>query len=113
VHGFDRGGELHEALATFRPYVLEREGRITAYASAPSFWLLNHGVAEAAQDMQDLLIGAAAGAEQPLALLVPYRNAEFFRWCLSQGLRMVKPLNLMARGLYQQPRGSWYPSVEY
>ena len=30
-----------------------------------------------------------------------------------QGLRSVKPMNLMALGSYQEPSGSWFPSVLY
>ena len=36
-----------------------------------------------------------------------------FRWTLEQGLGVVKPMNVMARGGYQEPRGSWFPSVLY
>jgi hypothetical protein len=35
------------------------------------------------------------------------------RWGLEEGLRLVKPMNLMALGEYQEPRGSWFPSVLY
>src|SRR5438045_1749806 len=41
VHGFDRTGALRDAIAMFRPVVLERGGRITAYASAPTFYIMN------------------------------------------------------------------------
>jgi hypothetical protein len=33
------------------------------------------------------------------------------RWGLEEGLRLVKPMNLMAVGDYHEPRGSWFPSV--
>ena len=35
------------------------------------------------------------------------------RWCLSQGLHIVQSLTLMSRGLYNEPRGAWLPSVIY
>jgi hypothetical protein len=46
---------------------------------------------------------------------VPTRNAAFFRWCLSQKLRMQKPTTLMSSGEYQEPaRGTWwFPSILY
>jgi predicted N-acetyltransferase YhbS len=116
LHGFDRTGELRDALAgQFRPFVLERGGRVTAYASAPWFWLLNHGVAETDQDMKDLLLGVAAQGDEPISLQVPTRNAALFRWCLAEKLRYVKPMTLMAVGEYRDaPAGTWwYPSVEY
>jgi hypothetical protein len=48
----------------------------------------------------------------PIALLVPLES-DLFRWGLEQGLRAVKPMNLMARGEYQEPQGAWFPSVIY
>jgi hypothetical protein len=73
---------------------------------------MNHGVAETEEDMKDLLLGAAIAIEEPLAFLVPLRS-ELFRWSLEEGLRLVKPMNLMALGDYQEPRGAWFPSVLY
>jgi GNAT superfamily N-acetyltransferase len=113
VHGFERTNELRDAIQAFKPFVAVRDGRITAYASSVIFWPMNHGVAESQVDMQALLVGAAAAAvNEPIALLVPLRSG-LFRWCLGEGLRLVKPMNLMALGDYQEPRGSWFPSVLY
>lgn len=113
VYGFSRAGELRDALRHFRPYVLVRGGRVRAYASAPTFWPLNHGVAETEEEMRALLAGAAAGSDAPLSLLLPTRQAELFRWCLREGMRVVKPMTLMTMGEYREPRGSWYASVEF
>ena len=85
-----------------------RDGRITAYASSVTFWPMNHGVAESDEDMSALLLGAAAAVDDPIAFLVPLRSP-LFRWSLTEGLRLVKPMNLMALGEYHEPRGSWYP----
>jgi predicted N-acetyltransferase YhbS len=113
VHGFDRTNELRDALAHFRPHLVERGGRITAYASAPAFWIANHGVAETEDDLHDLLAGASAAFAEPLALLLPIRQADVFRWCLAHGLRYVKPMTLMAMGEYHEPKGAFWPSVGY
>ena len=43
----------------------------------------------------------------------PILYADLFRWCLSEGLRVVKPMSLMATGEYHEPQGAWYPSVIY
>jgi len=110
VHGFQRTNELRDALQAFDPFVAVREGRLVAYASAVTFWPMNHGVSESEDDMKALLRGASAAVEEPLALLVPLRNG-LFRWALGEGLRLVKPMNLMATGEYQPPRASWFPSV--
>jgi GNAT superfamily N-acetyltransferase len=112
VHGFTRAAELPDAMHAFAPFVAVREGRITAYATAVNFWPMNHGVAESADDMAALLSGAASATGQPVAFLVPLRWP-LFRWALSEGLRLVKPMNLMALGEYHEPRGSWFPSVLY
>jgi predicted N-acetyltransferase YhbS len=111
VHGFGRANELRDALRLFGPCVLVRDGRVVAYASSPTHWPLNHGVAETFDDMRALLSGAAALGGEPLSLLVPTRQSDLFRWCLSEGLRVVKPMTLMTAGAYQEPAGSYYPSV--
>ena len=112
VHGYERTNELRDAKQAFAPFVALRESRVVAYASALSFWPMNHGVAETAADMEALLVGAAAAIDDPLAFLVPLRR-ELFRWTLEQGLRLVKPMNVMALGEYREPQGSWFPSVLY
>jgi predicted N-acetyltransferase YhbS len=112
VHGFERTGSLRDSVQSFAPVVAVRDGRVVAYAAAPTFWPLSHGVAESEDDMRALLLGASAQGDEPLALLVPLRSG-LFRWGLDEGLRSVKPMNIMAMGSYQEPRGSWYPSVLY
>jgi predicted N-acetyltransferase YhbS len=112
VHGFERTGQLRDATHAFRPFAALRDGRIVAYASTTAFWPMAHGVAEDDEAMRALLRGAAAQSGEPLALLVPLRSP-LFHWCLDQGLRGVKPMNVMARGEYQEPNGAWFPSVLY
>jgi predicted N-acetyltransferase YhbS len=113
VHGFERNGELTDAVKMFGPVVLERGGRITAYCSAPSFWIPNHGVAETEVDMRQLLVGASHISPEPIWMLLPIRSASLFRWALGEGLRVLKPMTLMAMGQYNEPRGSWFPAVGY
>ncbi|MGI8738843.1 MAG: hypothetical protein ACR2KU_04110, partial [Gammaproteobacteria bacterium] len=79
---FDRVNELRDALELFSPVVALRGGWIVAYASAPFYWKLNHGVAETEEDMQALIVGAGMMSTEPTAMLVPVRQASFFRWCL-------------------------------
>jgi GNAT superfamily N-acetyltransferase len=114
IHKFDRSRELEQFSQMFPAFVAERDNRVVAYASAPTLWQMNHAVAESLEDMQNLLVGAARLAqEKPLAFLLPIRQAELFRWCLSQGLKVVKPMNLMVMGAYQEPSGCFLPSVIY
>jgi predicted N-acetyltransferase YhbS len=112
VHGFPRNGDLRDAMHASAAFVALRDGRIVAYGSNVSFWPMNHGVAETDDDMCALLLGAAAVVDDPIAFLVPLRSP-VFRWSLGEGLRLVKPMNVMALGEYQEPRGAWYPSVLY
>jgi len=112
VHGFERTNELRGAMQAFAPSVAVRDGRVCAYATTLSFWPMAHGVAESDEDMQALLRGVAASSDDPVSILVPLRSA-LFHWCLAEGLRSLKPMNLMTLGSYQEPRGAWFPSVLY
>ena len=112
VHGLKRTNELRDALKMFEPQVLERGGRIVAYASSPPMWLINHTLAETQADLESLIEGLSATRDTVL-LFVPSRQSALFRWCLSRGLRFIKPATLMTTGEYQDPRGAWTPSVLY
>jgi hypothetical protein len=70
-------------------------------------------VADSEADMRALLLGAAALNPEPLAFLLPVRQADLFRWCLAEGLRVVKPMTLMTTGEYRQPSGSYFVPVLY
>ncbi|HEU4768702.1 MAG TPA: GNAT family N-acetyltransferase [Pyrinomonadaceae bacterium] len=114
VHGFDRLNELKNLPPFLTSFVAIRDGRITAYASAPQVWTLNHAVAETKTDMQSLLVGAANLLEgAAVSFLLPMRQSRLFRWCLQKGLRVVKPMTLMSMGEYHEPRSCYLPSVGY
>lgn len=113
VLGYSRLNELREILVTGAPLVALRDGRLRAYASMPTNWQANHAMAETDEDLQALLLGAAQIRREPLALLIPVRRAELFRWCLAQGLRAVRPMTLMSMGEYRAPQGTYVPSVLY
>jgi predicted N-acetyltransferase YhbS len=109
VHGHDRSGETEAAVRLGEAMVVERSGRITAYATTVSFF--GHAVAETNDDLK-ALIGAAKVFMGP-GFLVPSRNGELLRWCFSQGLRIIQPLTLMTMGLYNEPAGAFLPSITY
>jgi len=114
VHGIERRAELRLGLATGLPgYVAERDGRLVAYATTVALWQRAHGVAETSEDLLGLLGGAAHNEPGPISLLCPTRDAALHAWCVEHKLRAVKPMNLMAHGDYQEPRGAWFPSVAY
>ncbi len=107
IHGHDRGQELRHAIGQQTAMVVEHGGRITGYATLIGF--MGHAVGESNEDLK-ALIGAAAAFAGP-GFLLPTHNSELFRWCLQQGLRVVQPMNLMSLGLYNQPAGSFLPSI--
>ena len=82
---------------------------IAGYATETAFF--GHAVAETNEDLK-ALIGSAPAFGGP-GFLLPTRNHDVFRWCLEQGLRLVKQTTLMTMGLYSEPAGAWLPSVLY
>jgi predicted N-acetyltransferase YhbS len=113
IHGFSRSSELADAVQFLAPVVGERNGRVTGYLTAPTFWIANHGIAETEDDMKALILGAGAAHKEPLSFLLPLRQASLFRGCLDQGLKAMKPMTLMTLGEYRTPNGSYLPSVFY
>jgi predicted N-acetyltransferase YhbS len=107
VHGFDRGTDLQQAIQQGTAKVVEREGRITGYATDLAFF--THATAEMNVDLQALI--ASVESFGGPGILVPSRNSALFRWCLANGLRVVQPMTLMTVGFYNEPSGAWLPSV--
>jgi GNAT superfamily N-acetyltransferase len=109
VHGLSRAGELRESVSQGSALVVSRHGRITGYAAG--FGYFGHAVGESNVDVK-ALIGAAENVSGP-GVIIPTRNADLFRWCLSQGMRVLHPMTLMSTGLYSEPAGAYLPSVLY
>ena len=107
IHGHDRAPELPAAIDQGTASVVEHEGRITGYTTSIGF--LGHAVGESNEELK-ALIGAAPEFSGP-GFLLPTRNSELLRWCLTNGLRVTQPLTLMSKGLYNEPRGAFLPSV--
>lgn len=107
VHGHSREQDLRDAVTQGTASVVRHNGRITGYTTLLGFF--GHTVGESNRDLM-ALIGAAQ--EFPGAgFLLPTRNSELMRWCLEKGLKIIQPLTLMSRGLYQEPRGAFMPSI--
>jgi predicted N-acetyltransferase YhbS len=109
VHGHDRGGELRDAIKQGTAKVVEHLGRITGYATDIAFFA--HAVGETNQDIEALIADATEIGGG--GFLLPTRNNEVFRWCLKNDLRLVHQMTLMTTGLYNEPTGSYLPSVLY
>jgi predicted N-acetyltransferase YhbS len=115
VHGFERTNELRDALQIpdLAPTAVLRDGRITAYATTLTLFPAAYAVAETEDDMRALITGTIAAGDTTASFLLPTRQTGLFQWCLGEGLRAVKPMTYMAIGEYQDPNGSWIPSVLY
>jgi len=109
VHGHNRSGELIDAIRHGGAFVAERNNQLTGYASG--FGYFAHAVGESNDDLK-ALVGSIAEFPYP-GIIVPTRNADLFRWCLNNNLRVVQPMTLMTMGLYNEPRGAYLPSVLY
>ncbi|HEY1756568.1 MAG TPA: GNAT family N-acetyltransferase [Bryobacteraceae bacterium] len=109
VHGFERGRELADAITQGAALVVERENRVTGYASGLAFF--GHATAETNLDLQALITSADSFGGP--GILVPSRNSALFQWCLSNGLRVVQLMTLMSAGLYSEPAGAWLPSISF
>jgi hypothetical protein len=107
VHGHTRHNEVAGAIEQGSARVVESAGRITGYTTGISFF--GHTVGESNRDLE-ALIGAAESFPGS-GFHLPTRNSELMRWCLAHGLRVVQPFTLMSRGLYQEPRGAFLPSI--
>ena len=82
---------------------------ITGYATDLAFPA--HAVGETQYEIM-ALIGGATGFGGP-GILVPMRDHGLFSWCLAHGLRIVQVMTLMTIGLYNEPKGSYLPSILY
>jgi predicted N-acetyltransferase YhbS len=109
VLGFDRRGELEDAIRAGTATVVEVDGRVTGYSTAVAFF--GHQVGEANEDVEALIQRAPEIAGP--GILVPLRNAELLRWALTSGLRIVQTMTLMSTGEYQPPAGPYVASIFY
>jgi hypothetical protein len=109
VHGHDRSAELSAWIDLDSARVIESAGQITGYATGFGYGF--HAVGESDADVIALL--SSADAFLGLGILVPSRNFRLIQWCLDSGLRLVQQSTLMTTGWYNDPQGSWLPSIVY
>lgn len=109
IYQISRKGEiaLYPQLG-FPAFVLDR-GHIAGYLISG---IIGHGVAESDDDMLALLAGAGATVPNAVTLL-PIRNGALYRRALAVGHRNHKVMNLMALGPYEEPQGTYCPSVMF
>jgi hypothetical protein len=109
VHGHYRAGELRGAIADGTATVVEHLGRITGYATAIGYG--GHVVGESNEELKALI--SAPTEFHGCGPLIPSRNGELLRWCMSKGLRLLQQMTLMSVGLYNEPRFPFIPSILY
>jgi GNAT superfamily N-acetyltransferase len=109
IYGFSRRNEVATLMGLGLPALVLDRGGIKGYLTAT---LLGHGVAESDDDLVTLM--NSMGATMPDAhAFVPLRNAELYRGALAAGHRNIKVMNLMSVGPYEEPRGTYSPSVMF
>jgi hypothetical protein len=112
VHGHDRNGELQDSIKQGSAKVVLHENKITGYTCGLTFF--NHSVGLTNDDLKALISSATHNDNYGgPGILIPSRNTQLFRWCLNNGLRLVQQLTLMTIGLYNEPAGSYMPSILY
>ena len=111
VHGHDRNGELRDSIKQGSAKVVLHGYKITGYTCGLTYF--NHSVGLTNDDLKALISSATGDYYEGPGILIPIRNTQLFRWCLNNGLRLVQQLILMTIGLYNEPAGSYMPSILY
>ena len=107
VYGISRKGELTLFIQHGFPAFVLDIGHLAGYLVAGA---IGHGVAENEDCMLRLLAGAGAAAAGTQSF-VPVRNGSLYRRALAAGHKNSKVMNLMALGPYEEPQGTYCPSV--
>jgi GNAT superfamily N-acetyltransferase len=110
IHGHDRNGELKDSIKQGIAKVVLHGEKITGYTSGLTYF--NHSVGFTNDDLKALIASETDCYGGP-GILIPTRNAELFRWCLDNDLRLVHQLTLMTIGMYNEPAGYYMPSILY
>ncbi len=111
VHGHDRNGELRDSIKQGSAKVVLHGYKITGYTCGLTYF--NHSVGLTNDDLKALISSATGDYYGGPGILIPTLNTQLFRWCLNNGLRLVQQLILMTIGLYNEPAGSYMPSILY
>ncbi|MBA3978005.1 MAG: GNAT family N-acetyltransferase [Nitrosopumilus sp.] len=110
IHGHNRNGELRDSIKQGIAKVVLHGDKITGYTCGLTYF--NHSVDFTNDDLKALIASATDCYGGP-GILIPSRNTQLFRWCLDNGLRLAQQLTLMTVGMYNEPAGSYMPSILY
>ena len=113
IHGHERNGEIIDSIKQGGAKVSIHSGKITGYTCGLDFF--NHSVGLTNDDLKALIASVATdnGHYGGSGILIPTRNTQLFHWCLNNGLKLVQQLLLMTVGMYNEPVGSYMPSILY
>jgi ribosomal protein S18 acetylase RimI-like enzyme len=113
VHGHNRSGELNDSIKQGTAKVVLHGGKITGYTTGLAYF--NHSVGLTNDDLKALICSPTDEEDSygGPGILIPTRNTALFNWCLDNGLRLVQQLILMTIGMYNEPAGSYMPSILY
>ncbi|HKR74030.1 MAG TPA: GNAT family N-acetyltransferase [Candidatus Nitrosocosmicus sp.] len=115
IHGHDRSGELNDSIKQGIAKVVIHDEKITGYTSGLTYF--NHSIGFSNDDLKALIASESSTSTTDSyggpGILIPTRNTELFRWCLNNNLRLVHQLTLMTIGMYNEPAGSYMPSILY
>lgn len=110
IHGHDRNGDLKDSIKEGIAKVVLHGEKITGYTSGLTYF--NHSVGFTNDDLKALIASETDCYGGP-GILIPTKNAELFRWCLDNDLRLIHQLTLMTVGMYNEPAGYYMPSILY
>jgi len=110
IHGHNRNGEIRDSIKQGIAKVVFHGNKITGYTCGLTYF--NHSVGFTNDDLKALIASATDCYGGP-GILIPSRNTQLFRWCLDNGLRLAQQLTLMTVGMYNEPAGSYMPSILY
>ncbi len=112
IHGHDRNGELRDSVNQGVAKVVLHGEKITGYTSGLTYF--NHTVGFTNDDLKALIASeTTTDSYGGPGILIPTRNAELFRWCIANKLKLIHQLNLMTIGMYNEPSGCYMPSILY
>jgi len=86
-----------------------KDQRVAAYTLSLS--TDGYTVAETEDDMHALMLGIATQKSGTLSCLMPTRYTHLLLSSISEGFKSKKPLNLMVKVDYQQPKGFYFPNL--
>ena len=111
IYRISRKNELANRTALGMPALgIFRGGTLRGYLSPG---LIGHGVAQSEGDMLALIREAGRLSSGGTSVICPLTEGGLFRGALADGHRLVKIMNLMTLGPYEEPDGVWIPSVGF